>query len=1123
VRSFFVAIFLLPTPPALQAQSPSGTISGAVLDASGAVVPRAAVQIVNAETNVNAWSGLTSQEGTFLAPMLNVGSYNISIGAPGFKKFEILALVLEVNKRARVDAVLQPGELKEVITVTGESVAMLNKEDSTVGLDINPSEIREIPLANRDIFNLLNLSAGVSAGGDATAINSAQYSVNGSRTQASEVTVDGVSVVGGSTGSTLHIPSTEAIRQVKILASTYSAEFGRTSGAAIAAVVDSGSSRYHGGAYEYFRNEALNANNFFNNLRGAQRPYDRQNQFGAKFSGPVSLPKIYPAKDRTFFFVNYEGNRRLAPANNISTLPDTKFITGDFSSSPVIVSDRLASNRPAFPGNRIPASRLDPAGQKIVRLLPPPNSPGTFDAITGLSANNYVNQVFTHPSSDDLSVRVDHSISSNHRLFGRLTSYRSSSPTVSVVEGLFNPGSGGSTSLDYNAAVGLTSTLTPTLIFELRASYVRDLVDRPAPSLGVDVAGVMGIQRFPISAAPSLSITGFTTTGSQGNSWQRIANNIYQYAPSLTWVKGRHTLRAGMQGRRHHYNVFASASNFAGGYSFTGEISAPNTTGGNSINALADFLLGDVKTASYTISQPMNGHRGYNLAGYIQDDWKITQRLTLNLGLREEYESPMTVANHMYSRIDLLTGKLLVAGKNASESLNQDPPKLNFGPRVGFAYALGSKTVIRSAFGVFFYQLFANLGGPINYPGYTLTQLFNSVSRGVPQSFPLSQGMPQTLVPNYEDPFVVERNATPSSPLAPSAQFSNVDHLPENLQWNFGIQREFARGTMADVSYVGSHAYHLPLYILENSLDSFKIAEAISASGSSVATQITRKFPNLTSWNSISNVGSSAYHSLQARLTREVSRSVSAIATYTFSKSMDDGSGTFTNTQPAGFVSQGQLPQLARNLEHGPSAFDRRHILTVMPRYTTWRGPKWLRDFNFSGVFSGRSGLPVSIRQNNLFPDGAQQRPNIVGPGSQLYMPGITTVGTGLLYLRPPTDPKFPLFPTGPLFATVNGKSVMVLPAALGNLGPMVVRVPGDVNLNFAVGKRIPLREKLALQIRAEAFNAFNHTNLMFPATQLNVVANAATQTGGFNSPGYGLITSARSARFMQLVARIEF
>jgi hypothetical protein len=1123
VRICFLALALAVLLAPLGAQSPSGTISGVVSDASGAVVPGAAVQILNAETNVKAWSGNTGQEGAFLAPVLNVGSYNIFIETPGFKKFEILGLALEVNQRARVDAVLQPGELKEVVTVVGESLAGLNKEDSTIGLDVNPSQIRDVPLANRDIFNLLNLSAGVSAGGDATAINSAQYSVNGSRTQASEVTVDGVSVVGGSTGSTLHIPSTEAIRQVRILGSTYSAEFGRTTGAAIAAVVDSGTNRYHGGAYEYFRNEALNANNFFNNLRGVPRPYDRQNQFGGKVSGPFLLPRLYRAKDRTFFFASYEGTRRLAPANNISTLPDARFSTGDFSASPVVVSDPLASGRTPFPDNRIPASRLGPAGQKIVHLLAAPNSPGSFDATTSLSANNYVNQVFTYPSSQDLSVRIDHNISSSNRLFGRVTYFRNTSPLVAVVAGPFNPGSGGSRSYDVNSAVGFTSSITPALIFEFRASYVRDLVDRPAPSLGLDVAGALGIARSPIASAPSLSITGFTTVGSQGNSWQRIANNIFQYAPSLTWVKGGHTFKVGSQLRWHQYNVFASASNFAGGYSFTGEISAPNTTGGNPVNALADFLLGDVKTASYTITQPMSGHRGYNLGFYVQDDWKIAPRLTLNLGLREEYESPMTVANQMYSRIDLFTGHLLVAGKNASNSLNQDPPKMNLGPRVGFAWALDSKTVVRSAFGIFYYQLFANLGGPINFPGFTLTQLYNSVGRGVPQPFSLSQGMPLTLVPNYDDPFVVERNATPSNPLGPSAQFSNVDHLPENLQWNFGIQREIARETVLELTYVGSHAYHLPLYILENTTPSFQIAELISSTGSSVGSQQYRKFPNLTSWNSISNVGSSEYDSLQVRLARELSRSVSVLANYTFAKAMDDGSGTFTNTQPAGFVSEGQLPQLARNLEHAPSAFDRRHILTVMPRYNISRGPKWARDFSFNGVFTARSGLPVSVRQNNLFPDGLQQRPNIVGSSALLYAQQVSTVGTGLQYLRPSTDPQFPLYPTGPLFATVNGRSVMILPASLGNLGPMIVRVPGDVNLNLAVGKRIRLRERLGMQIRAETFNTFNHTSLLFPATALNVVANTATQTAGFNSPGYGLITTARSARFMQLVARLEF
>jgi hypothetical protein len=1105
----------------LRAQNISGTISGVVSDTSGAVVPGASVRIVNSTTNVLAWSGASDSHGGFLAPMLNVGAYNIAVESKGFKKFEILAMPLEFNQRARVDAVLAPGEVREVVTVTGEGVAVLNKEDSAVGIDIDPSAIRDIPLANRDIFNLLNLSGGVSAGGDATAIVSSQYSVNGGRTQASEITIDGVSVVGGTTGSTVHIPDTEALREVKILTSTYSAEFGRTSGATIASVIDSGANRPHGGAYEYFKNEDLDANNFFNNLRGTARPYDRKNQFGGKLSGPVYLPRLYNGRDRTFFFFNYEEVRTMSPTLNISTLPPQKFYTGDFSTSPVPVGDPLAKQVP-FPGNKIPSSRLDPAAQKILGLLPTPNSIGSYDSTTGLSANNYVNQVFTQPTNGDLNVRVDHNLSSANRLFARFTHYSSLTPEAPIIDGVFNTGNGPSRGSDYQAVLGLTSSITPTLILDLRGSVVRDTLFQNGPSLGFNQQSALGIQRSPFDAAPSLAITGFTTFGSQGNTWVDQANNIFQYAGSLSWVHGKHMVKAGAQFRRAQYNFFNAAANFAGLYSFTGEITATNTTAGNAVNALADFLLGDVKSSAYSIPQPMIGRRGYNLGFYIQDDWKITSKLTLNLGLRDEYESPMTTSNGMFSRVDPATGQMLVAGKNASASLNLSSPKFNFGPRVGLAYALDPKTVVRSAFGIFYYQLFANLGGVLNFTGYTLNQSYNSLGRGVPQAFSLSQGMPLPLVQNF-NPLQVMQAATPSSPLSPSGFYSDISHLPENLQWNFGIQREIARGTVAEATYVGSHAYHLPLYIRDNVLPSFEVAQMLMATDNNVQTQLYRPFPNLAAWSQIRNVGDSEYDSLQLRISRELSRSLSVMANYTFSKSMDDGSGTFTNTQPSNTVDSGQLPQIALNLEHAPSVFDRRHSFMAAPRYTISNGPRWIRNIDFSGVFIARSGLPVNIYQNNLYPDAVQQRPNITGTASLLYAPQEVTAGTGIRYLRPTTDPQFPLTPTGPLFITVSGKSVMVLPAAIGNLGREIARAPGDWNLNLSAGRRFRIREKLSMQVRAETYNTFNHTNLLMPASNLSVIANTATQTAIFNSPGYGLITSARSARFMQMVARFEF
>ena len=500
--ALFLAFLLLLSPA--PAQNLNGSISGAVKDSSGAVVPGASITITNVDTNALAWKGSSGPNGIYIAPELPVGSYDIAVEAPGFRKLEIHAFQLKVDQRAGIDAVLEPGAVKETVTVTGESLAHLDRESTTLGLDVDPSQIRDVPLANRDIFNLLNLSAGVSAGGDATNINATQYSINGSRTQSSEITVDGVSSVSGGTGSPNYMPPIEAIREVKILTSTYPAEYGRTTGATISMVVDSGTNRYHGALYEYFRNEDLDANNFFNNLRGTQRPADRQNQFGAKLGGPVWLPKLYRGRDRTFFFINYAGTRQTVPATNVSTVPDNQFRGGDFSSSPVAIGDPLTSARTPFPGNKIPASRLDPAALKILSVIPAANSPGSFDPSTGRSSNSYVYTNATRPASDDITTRGDHNISNSHRMFLRLTHLSGYSPSATVVQGPFDPGNGVRYSSIYNTSAGLTSTLTPTTILDLRGSFERSSAQSLAPSQGIDPASVLGIQRNPAAAAPQL-------------------------------------------------------------------------------------------------------------------------------------------------------------------------------------------------------------------------------------------------------------------------------------------------------------------------------------------------------------------------------------------------------------------------------------------------------------------------------------------------------------------------------------------------------------------------------------------------------------------------------------------
>src|SRR5215472_15464314 len=476
-------------------QNLTAVISGTVTDSTGALVPGASVTIVNPETGTTTWHGTTNESGVYRAPALPVGRYNVVAEFQGFKRAEIAGISLTVDQRSTIDVTLEPGAVSESVTVAGQTAGQLSTESSSLGTTINTSQVQNLPLPSRAILNLLSLTAGVSSGGDATSLNASQLSVNGSRTLNSEFTVDGISVVSGSTGGVQSLPPTDAIRELKVNTSAYSAEYGRTSGATVIVVLNSGTDQYHGGVYEYFRNEDLNANNFFNNVRRTKRPQDRYNLFGAKLGGPVRIPHLYNGKEKTFFFFDYEGLRQSSPFANISSVPSAAFRTGDFSGSPILVY-QPGSNAP-FPGNKIPANMVDPAAAKILGVLPTPNSPGSPDTVNGCCLNNLVEVGSSKPFNNTYTTRIDENITNNTRMFGTFTHFGATSPYQPFVPGPLESTTGPSVTTGYQATIGLTRTWTPTFFTEARIGYWRNnaTVAPPPLSGGIDVQSVYGIAR----------------------------------------------------------------------------------------------------------------------------------------------------------------------------------------------------------------------------------------------------------------------------------------------------------------------------------------------------------------------------------------------------------------------------------------------------------------------------------------------------------------------------------------------------------------------------------------------------------------------------------------------------
>lgn len=1129
-----IALCLVLAGAQLCAQTLTGIITGTVTDPAKSPVAGADVTVTNADTGVRAWTGKTNDSGLYRAPDIPVGSYDIGVGAPGFKHQLISNVQILVDQRANISVVMELGQVSESVTVVGDTAGQLATETGTIGTTITPSEVQDMPLPSRSPYNLLALQPGVSSGGDITGqggLSSSQLSINGSRTLNSDFLIDGVSVVSGSTGGPQTLPPTDAIQEIKILASSYSSEYGRSTGAIVTMITRAGVNTYHGAAYGYFRNEDMDASNYFSNLNNRPRPEDRYNLFGGKVGGPISIPKLFNGKNRAFFFINYEGLVQASPYSTLTSIAYGPYAQGNFSASPTVVDD--PTTKAPFANNTIPVSRLNPAAVKMLGLIPAANSSGTFDKTDNMNQNNYDSVGSTHPTTNTGIARIDENLSDKMRLFWTFTHFNSFSVGAPTIPGPLNSATGPSQTTGYDSTLGLTRTWSPTFITEFRFSFFRNNSEVTPPSQGINDLQTLGIANQYGTAAPELTFSGgLSMLGSNSNTIRSQIDNNYQTDLTNSMSIRNHLLTFGAQLRRDQFDDFNPNADVNGSYTFNGSITSKSNTSGDPINAWADFLLGNIYTSNYSLPQPLIGRRNWNIGLFVQDDWKIRPNLTINLGLRWDHETPMTTAHNEYSRADATTGQILFAGQNGvSDSLNLASAKLDFAPRIGVAYSIRPKTVIRSGFGIFFGGFFSDLGGQVEFPGYTVEQAFASQGTGKPQPFLLSQGMPSLITYNPSDPQanIVQFNS-PANPLTFSAYdgFTQVNKLPYAEEWNFGLQQEIARGMIAEVNYVGSHGVHLQINLPTNYIPyNVAVDNAIELANNSVNTQMNRPFPNIGTFNSINMEGTSNYAALQLSVRRQFAHNLMFITHFTWSKSTDDASGLYSFSQPSG-LNLGELPQSFLNINKGPSEFNRPADFTAAVQYLT-KGNKWVRNFQFFPMFVAHEGLPLYIGQSNENPGQSgtdQQRPDYLGQINSLYNPAIVANGTGEQYLLSPGAANFPLTPSGPYYSGSGSARKQILSTELGNLGRNVVFAPGQLDLNLSVGRVFELgrvKEGLKLTLRMEAYNALNHTNFNPPASSsLTISANSAGQPI-FNAPTYGLITSAGQARFLQLVARFDF
>ena len=1076
VRLFRAFLFVASAVTVAYAQVDTATIVGTVHDSSGAVVPGAAVTATDVNTNIKT-STRADASGNYVITPLKIGNYSVSVEAQGFKLETRSGIVLQVQDRLRVDFTLQVGSINESVNIAAE-VPLIQTESSALGDVIAGRQITELPLNGRDYTQLATLTAGVAKitenGGGINGATSATngnaggaFAVNGTRGNLNNFMLDGVDNNSNDNAGNILRTSVDAIEEFKVQTSNYSAEFGRSGGAVINATIKSGSNEFHGTVFEFLRNSALDARGFFEAPDQPKAPF-KQNQFGGTIGGPIK-------KNKLFFFGDYQGTRVSAATTRIVSVPQPDELNGNFSDRlgsqvgtdagrPVYENEIFDPNsttmvngnpvRTPFSNNIIPPSELDPIAHNVALLYPAPNGPG--------NANNYTVNAPGHDTIDQMDARVDYSISDRQQIFGRFSLSQRDRFQAPPLPGL---GDGGSYSTgNYfegtrGAVISHTFTISPSMVNEVRAGFNRNHYRDNIPSYGQNYPSsglaVPGVPNNPtVNGLTLFQPKSFQRLGEPGYTPTFSTSQEFQYGDTLNIIHGKHSIKVGPQIRFSQFNLF-QVGQPRGRFSFSGEFTADNPSSGDGTGiGLADMLLGDPST-SVISTLTYFGNRQRTFGGFVQDDYKLSSSLTLNLGLRYDYTTPITEAHNRQSNFDFATGQLVVAGQNGASAGLVTTDKDDFSPRLGLAWSplKSRKTVVRAGYGRFFSYQEIRTGDPLQL-GYNLPFFFEPsfVSDGITPILTVSGGFPSLNVNQ--------------------AKFAGVTsndtrlHAPVIDEWNFNIQQQLPGDILIETAYVGSKGTHLQVLVDHNQ-------DPVPGPGD---VQSRRPYPQWGPFTSIENHGNSSYHSLQLKGEKRLSYGLMFLTAFTYSKSINDQPEICCNSP---------WPQNSYNLqsEKGPSDFDNRFrwVSSFDYELPVGKGRPFLNNnrtadlvlggWHVGGIFTVRSGFPFS-------PLMGYDPSNTGSNGS----PRTDRVANGNL----PSGQRSP-----DLWFDINA---FPLPTGytFGNSGKNVLNGPGGVTSDFSIRKLFTITERTSLEFRSEFFNAFNHAVFTQPDNYIDDGPGAA-------------------------------
>ena len=1175
-----IAFALLIGVPMARAQKDAGAIVGVVKDSSGASVPAAKVTATDTDRGETV-SATTDEQGNYVFSPLRIGSYKISVEKRGFKTAEAGPFTVNVQDRLEVDIALQPGAVSETVEVNAQAV-QLQTETSDLGQLVDSRRIVTLPLNGRNYAQLAQLAAGVAPSEPGSRVSSTfGFSANGARALQNNFLLDGVdnnANLGDVLNESAYViqPSVDAIQEFKVQTNSYSAEFGRGNGAILNAVIKSGTNSFHGDVYEFIRNDAFDAANSTLKQQGFGREPYKQNQFGATLGGPIW-------KNRTFFFVDYEGLRIHQGTILNGTIPTPSMISGDFSSflttTPAMAADingnptgatALDCNgNPTFVGELFNArltqastlnangfcgvpitgpggqlnvfggnTPIDPLAAKLAALYPAPNA----------SANgyNYIAVPVEQTTRNNFDIRVDHKFTDADTSFYRF-SYEDQPRFIPPPFGNALDGgsffSGDEENSYRSLAISESHMFSPTTINEFRFGYNRINSHRFQINANTNVSQQLGFPGVPFSpdngGLPSISFSDGSSIpiGSSGFLPSIEKQNSFVFTDNLNKVVGRHALKFGGEVRLEQFTIF-QPSQSRGAESFGTEFTSnPAAIASDGVgNAFATFLLGIPDSGSIVNLHDID-YRRQIYSAYIQDDWKVSNRLTLNLGLRYEVFTPVKEAHNQQGTFDFATGTLIVpqgvtaqltptlasiipVSATASPGLVR-PDLNNFAPRIGLAYKFTDKLVLRSGYGIFY-------GGQENGPFSNPSPGFNPPFF-VTQSYsmPCTQGIANPAVVDCSIPglsqlsqgFLPTALTDPNTPILYT--ISPDIRTPYNQQWHLGLQYEVAPNTVLEVSYAGSRG--LKLYTFYNGNQAVPATEpqfntlcndpATGVTPINCPTAPRRPFPAVDSSIALfRSDGFSNYDALQMRLERQFSHGLQFEASYTYGHALDDASSA-----SLGSANQGDFRlQTDPRAEYGNADFDVRHRFVFNSIYELPFGrDKWLGG--------GASGL------TNQIIGGWQVAAIVTASTGNWYTPtdisaNVSTSDCGgtvaISCIRPNLvgSPNGKPCVPGTLFNTCAFVSDTVV-GTFGNAGRNIIQGPGFQNWDISFFKTFPIREAMRVEFRAEFFNAFNHANPEFTNPE-TIVENTATELG---SATFGFPAYTRPPRQIQFALKFYF